>query len=152
MIPWIVAHQAPLSMRFSRQEYWSWFLFPSRPRDWTWVSHIANVCMLENYIPLFNPNILLQIYKTLIYENKCLPSLWTWQSVFPHGYYAWILFNREYMKVLFIFLNCQTIGDVRVRYVHCCLYLNSWHEFFALRFWYYIIGLGVNVWSQAHEF
>ena len=23
MIPWIVAHQAPLSMRFPRQEYWS---------------------------------------------------------------------------------------------------------------------------------
>ena len=23
--PWTVAHQAPLSMGFSRQEYWSWF-------------------------------------------------------------------------------------------------------------------------------
>ena len=55
------------------------------------------------------------------------------------------VFNREYMKVLFIFLNCKTVGDVRARYVRCCLYLNSWHEFFALRFWYYIIGLGVNV-------
>ena len=27
--PWIVAHQAPLSMRFPRQEYWSGLLFPS---------------------------------------------------------------------------------------------------------------------------
>ena len=27
--PWIVAHQAPLSMEFSRQEYWSSLLFPS---------------------------------------------------------------------------------------------------------------------------
>ena len=27
--PWIVAHQAPLSMSFSRQEYWSGLLFPS---------------------------------------------------------------------------------------------------------------------------
>ena len=26
---WTVAHQAPLSMRISRQEYWSGFLFPS---------------------------------------------------------------------------------------------------------------------------
>ena len=26
---WTVAHQAPLSMRFSRQEYWSGFLFLS---------------------------------------------------------------------------------------------------------------------------
>ena len=26
--PWTVAHQAPLTMRFSRQEYWSGLLFP----------------------------------------------------------------------------------------------------------------------------
>ena len=29
---WIVAHQAPPSMEFSRQEYWSGLQFPS-PRD-----------------------------------------------------------------------------------------------------------------------
>ena len=28
-IPWTVAYQAPLSMRFSRQEYWSGLPFPS---------------------------------------------------------------------------------------------------------------------------
>ena len=27
--PWTVAHQAPPSMEFSRQEYWSWLPFPS---------------------------------------------------------------------------------------------------------------------------
>ena len=27
--PWTVAYQAPLSMRFSRQEYWSGLPFPS---------------------------------------------------------------------------------------------------------------------------
>jgi len=27
--PWTVAHQAPLSMEFSRQEYWSELIFPS---------------------------------------------------------------------------------------------------------------------------
>ena len=26
---WTVAYQAPLSMGFSRQKYWSWFPFPS---------------------------------------------------------------------------------------------------------------------------
>ena len=30
--PWTVARQAPLSMGFSREEYWSWLPFPS-PRD-----------------------------------------------------------------------------------------------------------------------
>ena len=28
MTPWMVAHEAPLSMAFSRQEYWSGFPFP----------------------------------------------------------------------------------------------------------------------------
>ena len=27
--PWTVAHQAPMSMEFSRQEHWSGLLFPS---------------------------------------------------------------------------------------------------------------------------
>ena len=27
--PWIVAHQAPLSMEFSRQEYWTGLPFPT---------------------------------------------------------------------------------------------------------------------------
>ena len=30
--PWTVAHQAPLFMEFSRQEYWSGLLFPT-PED-----------------------------------------------------------------------------------------------------------------------
>ena len=29
VILWTVAHQVPLSMGFSRQEYWNWLLFPS---------------------------------------------------------------------------------------------------------------------------
>ena len=29
MTPWTVAHQAPLSMEFSRQEYWDGLPFPS---------------------------------------------------------------------------------------------------------------------------
>ena len=32
VIPWTVACQAPLSMEFSRQEYWNGYLLPS-PRD-----------------------------------------------------------------------------------------------------------------------
>ena len=28
LTPWTVAHQAPLSMGFLRQEYWSWLPFP----------------------------------------------------------------------------------------------------------------------------
>ena len=42
---WTVAHRAPLSMGFSRQEYWSGLPSPFpgglKPRDRTWVSCIA---------------------------------------------------------------------------------------------------------------
>ena len=46
MTPWTVAHQAPISMEFSRQEYWSGLPFPSpgessQPRDWTQVFYTA---------------------------------------------------------------------------------------------------------------
>ena len=39
-IPWTVAYQSPLSMEFSRQEYWSGLPFPS-PGSQTHVSNIA---------------------------------------------------------------------------------------------------------------
>ena len=41
--PWTVACQAPQSMEFSRQEYWSgnFSRVSSQPRNWTWVSCIA---------------------------------------------------------------------------------------------------------------
>ena len=47
VIPWTVAHQAPLSMVFSRQEYWSGLPFfssrgSSQLRDQTLVSYIVN--------------------------------------------------------------------------------------------------------------
>ena len=45
--PWTIAHQAPLSMGFFRQEYWSGFCISSsrgssQPRDWTCVFCTAN--------------------------------------------------------------------------------------------------------------
>ena len=57
LTPWTVAHQAPLSMRFSREEYWSELTFPSsedlRPRDQTCVSCISCVGRWDS-LPLSN--------------------------------------------------------------------------------------------------
>ena len=49
---WTVAHQAPLSMGFSRQEYWCGLPFPppeetSWPRDWTQVS--SSCCVARKF-------------------------------------------------------------------------------------------------------
>ena len=51
MTPWIVAYKAPLSMEFSRQEYWNGFAISfsrasSQARDQTRVSHIAGRCFI----------------------------------------------------------------------------------------------------------
>ena len=48
LTPWTVAHQAPLSMRFPRQEKKEWVAISfsrvsSQPRDWTWVIPIAEI-------------------------------------------------------------------------------------------------------------
>ena len=52
--PWTIAHQAPLSVEFSRQEYWSGLTFPppgesSQPRDQT---HIIFLYWQADSLPL----------------------------------------------------------------------------------------------------
>ena len=45
--PWTAAHQAPPSMGFSRQEYWSAVPLPS-PSSLAELSQITNYCLLIN--------------------------------------------------------------------------------------------------------
>ena len=44
--PWITAYQAPLSMEFSRQEYWSGLPLPSPRVHCPWVTTVANGLIL----------------------------------------------------------------------------------------------------------
>ena len=86
--PWAVAHQAPLSMEFSRQEYWSGLPFPSfprgssQPRDQTWVSWIVGkffavwVCvvwlLLKVHTCLNLPWTLLSLTRKISWPGKSL--------------------------------------------------------------------------------
>ena len=45
--PWTAAYQAPPSMGFSRQEYWSGLPLPSPPKQ---LIHIINIIVFFNYI------------------------------------------------------------------------------------------------------
>ena len=47
--PWAVAHQAPPSMGFSRQEYWSGVPLPS-PRQWSTYSNYINIKNTQEYV------------------------------------------------------------------------------------------------------
>ena len=61
---WTVARQAPLSMGFSRQEYWNWVTtlssrVSSQPRDWTQVSRVSCVTGITDSLhaePLGKPH------------------------------------------------------------------------------------------------
>ena len=46
--PWTAAHQAPPSMRLSRQKYWSRLPLPS-PREWSAVCQFLSVCQFLLY-------------------------------------------------------------------------------------------------------
>ena len=61
--PWIVAQQAPPSMGFSRQEYWSGLPFPSQghlptqgsnpglPHFWQMLYRLSHQGMFHKYLP-----------------------------------------------------------------------------------------------------
>ena len=61
---WTVAHRAPLSMEFSRQEYWSGWAFPS-PGDHSNLAIEPNV----SYISCIDRQNLLPLHHLGIYQN-----------------------------------------------------------------------------------
>ena len=108
--PWTVAHQVPLSMEYSRQEYWSGLLFPysrgsSWPRERTQIScfgrwsHFRNpnwgftVCNLSLTSCWFlRTLIILDIPKHLclwILIQRCFPSLSSDLWPLPYGAKMW---------------------------------------------------------------
>ena len=48
---WTVAHQGPLSMGFSRQEYWSRLLFPT-PGDGSWAFYFVPLIYISVFVPV----------------------------------------------------------------------------------------------------
>ena len=58
--PWAVTHQVPLSMRFSRQEYWSELPFPSPgdlPNPGTKPPFLASAAWQVDSSPLRHPHL-----------------------------------------------------------------------------------------------
>ena len=93
---WTVAHQAPPSMRFSRQEYWSGWPFPSpgessRPRDWTRVSRIVDrrftvwaTREVQLFKKLCSRNVEPQMEGTICRMTCQFSTVWGLVSQFPH--------------------------------------------------------------------
>ena len=84
--PWTVACQAPLSMEFSRQEYWSGLPFPSPgdlPRNWTPVSYIA--CRWFTNWAMMIKHTNHSIFLSPLYHAACVLShfshVWLWNPM-----------------------------------------------------------------------
>ena len=103
--PWTVAHQAPLSMRFYRQEYWSGLPFPSIQESNRGLLHCRQTLYQLNYEGSpYNNNI--NINKNMITENN-LRSF---------------VRKQGFLFVLFVFASCFGVFFWSLEYLHQNIY------------------------------
>ena len=108
MTPWIVAHQAPLSIEFFWQEYWSGLSFPS-PGDLTNPSIEAGSPILQSdYLPSESPR------KPLIYTTHT----WMWNSDLLEGYSRPI--NQVWGTSVYHVLWDHTVSIAMKLVMHVC--------------------------------
>ena len=77
--PWAVAHQAPLSMKFSRQEYWRGFPFPTLgyfPSSGTEPKFLAPPALAGGFFTTTPPGSPLGPHQ--------LPAIWFFYLFFPY--------------------------------------------------------------------
>ena len=76
---WIVAHQDPLSMEFSRQGYWSGMLFPfpkhlpdpgNEPRSVA--GRFFTISVTREALPHLKEHLLLSVFSILVHCVECL--------------------------------------------------------------------------------
>ena len=122
---WTVAHQAPLSIGFSRQEYWSGLPCPSpgghsRPRDRTRVSYIS--CMGRRFFTTSAPWEAVNLYKAAC--QLCLNKIGRlkiemWSVPYTVKYYTNGLFHNDVIEwstlnysISFVLFLADALPDV----------------------------------------
>ena len=134
---WTIAHQAPLSMGFSRQKYWSRLNSSSKefsqPRSQTQVSYFAGGFFTAeppgNPILLYNPYLFLKtsLDSTFTFSVKC--SCWlpaTTQKVSQHFLFLVFYFHHQFLvsapilglwlqyTLLLCFMFTCSVSDIRI--------------------------------------
>ena len=118
--PWTVAHQAPLSMEFSRQEYWSGLPFPSPgdcPDPEIKTESPVSPTLASGFFTTAPPEKRVCVYIYLQAALVFTLNLFTMVSSFPSSY-IWLIF----WLVGFIVKSCgfpmQSRGFVFSRFFH----------------------------------
>ena len=110
--PWTIACQDPLSVEFSRQEYWSGLPFPlpgHLPRDQTQVSYISciNRCVLYHECHLWSPYSTFHHGCTISYPHQQCETISVSLHPSQHLFFltvSLIMIVKCYVFLLFIFL------------------------------------------------
>ena len=107
MTLWTIAHQAPLSVGFFRQEYWSGLPFFSsrasfRPRDWTRVSCVSYISSwVTRWAIRKGPiSILVNVY---YYHYPHVTDWWLLQRLVRHWYLIILFFHKILLHQLTTF-------------------------------------------------
>ena len=94
--PWTAAHQAPPSMGFSRQEYWSGVPLPSPYSDYSYPE--IKRCLLLGRKAMTNRGRILKSTDFTLPTKVCLVKA----TVFPvvmYGCESWIIKNAEHRRI-----------------------------------------------------
>ena len=125
MTPWTIACQAPLSMGFSRQEYWSGLLFPSLedppppPPEMEYASLVSSalegeslsLCHLETFfLFLKDPNCVEESLENNLQFSYSFPFWLFFISVIV---YPAVYYNQLKYFYLFILLNPIHFSQIR---------------------------------------
>ena len=126
--PWTAAHQAPSSMGFSRQEYWSGVPLPSPCRGWVGVKRLRHQTLFPN----------------TEYEHLAIACHGPWVSPLSLATLPLMLLNfirsekyfqiiqNQYRYCIFKFLLLQKIQKHRP---HLVSLSENWREKMLLLFW-----------------
>ena len=97
--PWTVAHQAPLSMKFSRQEYWSGLPFPSLgdlPNPGVEPTSLVSPALVGRFFTTV-PSEKAHSFQSLLVKNKKKASTRTDTCVRAHIRTFFSILNQDYV-------------------------------------------------------
>ena len=122
MTPGTVAHQAPLSMGFSRHEYWSWLPFPS-PGELL----DPGIKKMLTLVSLIKKKIFIGVW--LIYNVVLVSDVQKSDSIIYIYIYMYTL-NTHTLFCMYTFLGLRPAPQEKFLYP-CCLVAKSCLTFFA---------------------
>ena len=118
--PWTAAHQAPVSMGFSRQEYWSGLPLPSpmrRPRAPQNMKHRITICPSKPLLGIHqrtkdicpHENLYINVHSSIADHRQKVETTWTsinWGWINKIYIYNGILFNHQKGMIQRDMLQC----------------------------------------------